>query len=70
MSGALEIITALNTLLQLLATQGISLQALVDEYEYAQADGVELSVKDIELLKEEAAEALAHLAADLAADST
>lgn len=55
---ALEIITSLNTLLQLLATQGIHLDDLVDEYYAAEANGEQLSAADIDRLREEAKAAL------------
>ena len=68
-TAALEIISALNTLLQLLQAQDIGLEDLVDEYYAAEANGEQLSAADVERLKGEAREALDRLKEDLRADS-
>ncbi len=61
----LQLVTALNTLLQFARDNGVSSRRLLDEYLAAVAEGRTLTAVDIEGVKREAREALDNLAASL-----
>ena len=61
----LQLVTALNTLLQFARDNGVSSRRLLDEYLSAKAEGRTLTAADIEGVKREAREALDKLAASL-----
>lgn len=58
---AVEILSALNTLLQFARANGVSSRKVLDEYLAARAEGRELSMADIEDLKRQARAALDRL---------
>lgn len=62
---AVELLSALNTLLQFARDNGVSSRRLLDEYLAAKAEGRTLTAADIEGVKREAREALDKLAASL-----
>ena len=62
---AVELLSALNTLLQFARDNGVSSRRLLDEYLAAKAEGRTLTAADIEGVKRGAREALDNLAASL-----
>lgn len=63
--AVLQLVTALNTLLQFARDNGVSSRRLLDEYLAAKAEGRTLTAADIESVKREARDALDNLAASL-----
>ena len=58
---AIEIISALNTLLQFARANGVSSRKILDEYLIAKAEGRDFTQADVETLKRQAREALDRL---------